>query len=364
MIHRIATVLLLLMTASAFASLPLRVACIGDSITYGDQLADRDVQSYPAVLGRLSRDRFAVGNFGVNGATALQGTGRAWTDTSACRDALSCAPNLVVVMLGINDLAFPDQQARYPADLRDLVARFRALPSAPRVFLCTLTPLAPAEKQAPANRALQETMNPAIRAVAAETGAALIDVAAAFPNRLDLLPDGLHPSPEGAELIARTVLVALDAPVPGVPRLQPAPVAGPVDRSIRNEALAAERRAERWLETHPPPDDIPEPPALEELAPFLPLLSASPSGANGYPYASFAALAAALARAGQETVFLADGRPIAWREALLHQLVQRQRIDAQGGGFWSRTAGENEEAAATVRATTYALRALAIALGE
>ena len=134
-----------LMTALAFARPPLRVACIGDSITYGAELPDRATQSYPAVLERLAAGRFVVGNFGVNGATALEGIlCRSWTDTLACRDALVFAPDLVVAMLGINDLAFPDRLARYPADLRALVARFQRLPSAPRIFLCTLTPIAPA----------------------------------------------------------------------------------------------------------------------------------------------------------------------------------------------------------------------------
>ena len=52
---------------------------------------------------------------------------------------------------------------------------------------------------------------------------------------------------------------------------------------------------------------------------------------------------------------------LGWRK---FQLVQRQRIDAQGGGFWSRTDGEDEDADETVRSTAYALQALSIALGE
>ena len=78
----------LLMTSLACAQTPRRVACAGDSITFGDKIPDRATQSYPAVLERLSNGRFLTGNFGVNGATALAGTGRAWTDTFACRDAL------------------------------------------------------------------------------------------------------------------------------------------------------------------------------------------------------------------------------------------------------------------------------------
>ena len=352
-----------LMAASVFAQTPVRVACLGDSITYGDQLADRAAQSYPAVLERLAEGRFAVGNFGVNGATALPRIPfRSWIDTPACRDALAFAPDVAVLMLGINDLlGYREQLDRYPAALRDLVARFQALPAPPHLFLCTLTPIAPPESAQEVNRIIRDTMNPAIRAVAAETGATVIDVTAAYPNRLDWLPDGLHPSPAGAELIARTVFTALAAPVAAPPQIQPAPVAGPVDLSIRNEAFAARARAEQWMKTRAATADLPEPDGPGDLAGWLPLLAGSPAEADPGLFSSYAALAAALDRAGQETVFLADGRPIAWREALLHQLVQRQRIDSRGGGFW---ADPNADDPSAVRATAYALRALDIALGE
>ena len=364
MTRSFATLLVLpLVTASVFAKTPVRVACVGDSITYGDQLTDRAAQSYPAVLERLSEGRFAVGNFGVNGATALPRIPfRTWIDTPACRDALAFAPDVAVVMLGINDLlGYREQLDRYPAALRDIAARFQALPAPPRLFLCTLTPIAPPESAQDANRAIRAAMNPAIRAVAAETGATVIDVAAVYPNRLDWLPDGLHPSPAGAELIARTVLAALEAPTAAPPQIQPAPVAGPVDLSIRNEAFAARARAEPWMKNRTAPADLPEPDVPVDLSGLLPLLAESPADADPGLFSSYAALAAALDRAGEETVFLADGRPIAWREALLHQLVQRQRIDSRGGGFW---ADPHADESAAARSTAYALRALAIALGE
>lgn len=361
-----ATLLLFLLTsAPIFAQKPLRVACIGDSITYGDKLADRDAQAYPAVLERLSQGRFAVGNFGVNGATALSTPFRTWTDTLACRDALAFKPDLAVILLGINDfLGFYDQLDRYPAALQDVVARFRALPTAPRLFLCTLTPLAPAESMEEANRRIRDQMNAAIRAVAAETGATVIDLAAVFPSRMDWLPDGLHPSPKGADLIARTVLAALDAAATPPPQIQAAPVAGPVDLSIRNEAFAARDRAEQWLKTQRRPADLPEPDAAAEIAGLLPLLAGEPTtGTDENLFYSYASLAAALDRAGQETVFLAADQPVAWREALLHRLVQCQQIDSQGGGFWTNPGGADPDADPVV-STAYALQALASALGQ
>ena len=355
--RRLAAILLLpIMAAAAQSQSPLRVACVGDSITYGDQIADRATQSYPAALARLAQGRFQVGNFGVNGATAIATFFRTWTDTLACRQALDFAPDAVVVMLGINDLlGYRERLDDYPAALRDVVVRFQKLPSKPRLFLCTLTPIAPPESAQDVNRLVRETMNPAIRAVAAETGAAVIDVSAVFPNRLDLLPDGLHPTAAGAEIIAQAVWAALEPRVASAPQIRPAPVAGPVDLSIRNEALAARDRAERWLRGQEPRADEPQPEPAAEGAALLPLLAGDAAASR---WADFAVLAAALERGGAATVFLPDGRPVAWREALLHQVVRRQKIDARGGGYWTDAGADD------VRATADALRALAVALGE
>ena len=50
---------------------PLKIVCLGDSITYGHKLVDPTRQSYPAQLARLSRGQWRVMNSGVNGATVL-----------------------------------------------------------------------------------------------------------------------------------------------------------------------------------------------------------------------------------------------------------------------------------------------------
>lgn len=46
----------------------------------------------------------------------------------------------------------------------------------------------------------------------------------------------------------------------------------------------------------------------------------------------------------------------------MHQLVQRQRIDPQGGGYWAEQ--NEDDPAAAARATTHALQAIARALEE
>ena len=43
----------------------VRVACVGNSITYGAGIKNRSHDSYPSVLGRLLGDKYWVKNFGV-----------------------------------------------------------------------------------------------------------------------------------------------------------------------------------------------------------------------------------------------------------------------------------------------------------
>ena len=42
----------------------LRIAFIGDSITYGYKTSDPETMSYPAQLNEMLENRYAIGNFG------------------------------------------------------------------------------------------------------------------------------------------------------------------------------------------------------------------------------------------------------------------------------------------------------------
>ena len=57
---------------SATARKVVRVACVGNSITYGTGIANRERDAYPSQLQRLLGKNFVVGNFGKPGATLLR----------------------------------------------------------------------------------------------------------------------------------------------------------------------------------------------------------------------------------------------------------------------------------------------------
>ena len=61
-----------IVAATAVAQKPVRVACIGNSITYGMKLENRERDAYPFQLQRMLGEGYEVGNFGKNGATLLR----------------------------------------------------------------------------------------------------------------------------------------------------------------------------------------------------------------------------------------------------------------------------------------------------
>ena len=190
------------------ATAPLRIACIGDSITAGVGLDS----TYPDILRTLSSNRWEVANFGVPGKTLLLGSGRAWADTPAALQALDYRPDIVVAMFGINDLAHPDLLPSFTHDGFFVLSRFLEDNPATRFYICTPTPLAPARLEAASNRAIRETLVPMIEDLAIRASARLIPIHLTYPCTLRRLPDGTHPDQEGARLLASTIHSHLAAP--------------------------------------------------------------------------------------------------------------------------------------------------------
>ena len=81
----------------------IRLACVGDSITYGSGLSEREVNSYPAVLQKLLGEGYDVKNFGVSGATLLKSGDKPYWKQSEFKSATAFNPNIVVIKLGTND---------------------------------------------------------------------------------------------------------------------------------------------------------------------------------------------------------------------------------------------------------------------
>ena len=112
----------------------IRVACVGDSITYGYGVKPWPEASYPVRLGALLGEGYCVNNFGFSGRTAGE-----YGDYPYCREklfqkSLDFGPDIVIIMLGTNDTKPYNWRGSdaYRESLRSIVSAYQALPSKPR----------------------------------------------------------------------------------------------------------------------------------------------------------------------------------------------------------------------------------------
>jgi sialidase-1 len=185
---------------------PVRVACIGDSITFGAGISDTN-QTYPARLQALLGTEFDVRNFGKSGATvtrdSFSGTARGYLKQVEHTNALAFEPDIVICNLGINDVStFADAQRQHLVrDYREIIAAYRALATAPRFILWQ--PLAPLHQGQTYHRQPVVTeVNNLIRQVADVSGIDVMDMNAPLAGHSDWFPDRLHPNAAGAQRMA------------------------------------------------------------------------------------------------------------------------------------------------------------------
>ena len=203
------SLVLLFSTVSLMAGDKIKVACVGNSITYGYGLAHRDTESYPVQLQRLLGDKFEVGNFGRSGATLLVHGHRPYVQQPEFRAAMDFAGDIVVIHLGINDTDprdWPHYRDEFITDYCALIDSFRTVNPKARIIIARLTPISDRHQRFQSGtRDWLGEIQEVIPLIAEARGVEIIDFNTPFYNRPDYFSDGLHPNPEGAELMANVV---------------------------------------------------------------------------------------------------------------------------------------------------------------
>lgn len=124
---------------------PIKVACVGNSVTFGYGLPNREVEAYPVQLQQLLGQDYLVGNFGHSGATLLSKGHRPYIEQQAYRDALAFNPDLVVIHLGLNDTDprnWPNHRDEFIGDYLRLIDSFKdSKGNKPKVWICRMTPI-------------------------------------------------------------------------------------------------------------------------------------------------------------------------------------------------------------------------------
>lgn len=181
-----------------------RVVFLGDSVTAGWEFCGVDTQN--CYVARL-RSSLRVAELGVEFiVSALAGVDTRYALKRFDRMVARRAPDLVVVMLGLNDARPPVDRApiapdTYRANLAQIAQMIGELGARPML----VTPTPRLERLDGGKRNIMGPYVAACRSVAWDYHLRCVDVHAAFCAQTDvesLLPDDVHPSPRGHVLIA------------------------------------------------------------------------------------------------------------------------------------------------------------------
>lgn len=191
----------------------VRIACIGDSITYGHGVSNWAKNNYPEVLNGLLGEEYHVANFGCSGECVQNHGDQPYMKSGKYEESLAYQADVLVMMLGTNDCKPTNWKTidTFEADYRALLESYLNGEKAPEVYLCT-----PAKVYATGDDGATYSydLNPEwiseitqlVRDLAEEYGFTLIDVyglTEAHPEWFEL--DGVHPNAQGAAAIAELV---------------------------------------------------------------------------------------------------------------------------------------------------------------
>lgn len=242
-----------------------KVACVGNSVTYGYKIENREANCYPAQLQRMLGDAYAVENFGHSGATLLNKAYRPYTQQEAYQKALTFAGDYVVIHLGLNDTdprAWPNYRDDFVRDYLSLIESFRQANPRCKIWICRMTPISHRHPRFKSGTRDWFWMEQAlIEEISRIANVSLINLHKGLYDRPDLLPDAIHPNAEGAGILARTVYGALTGDYGGLQlpavysdqmvlqRDQPLPISGIANQGEKVTVTIGGQKKETVAET-------------------------------------------------------------------------------------------------------------------
>ncbi|MFP6667443.1 MAG: family 16 glycoside hydrolase [Pirellulales bacterium] len=186
----------------------IRVACVGDSITFGAGVRDRSRNSYPAQLGALLGEKWDVRNFGHSARTMLKRVNPSYWDSPQFKLAQQFKPHVVIIKLGTNDVKphYRETLERdFEKDYEAMIDLFAAMKTKPRVYICYPAPVIDKGNFGIKDPPVREFVIPTVDRLHKKKGTPIIDLYNTLKPFPQYLPDKIHPNADGAGVMARAI---------------------------------------------------------------------------------------------------------------------------------------------------------------
>ena len=187
----------------------IKVAAVGDSLTYGYGLENRREEAYPSVLLDLLGSHYQVSNYGMSGRSLLSTSDYPYLQEKNAQASLQSDADIVIIMIGSNDsrAAYWNKE-QFIKEYRDFVKCYIKLPSQPDVFIVA-PPHVPTSRFGLNNEVIRDEIQQIVEDVAAELGVHFINLYPVTEGHPEYYSDGLHLTPLGNRVIAKAIFSAL-----------------------------------------------------------------------------------------------------------------------------------------------------------
>jgi len=187
----------------------IRIACAGDSITYGAGVEDREKKCYPARLNALLGPRFDVRNLGRIGSTASSTGDLSYRSTDEFKALQEFRPEVIILAFGTNDTKPQNWKGKeaFETEYRNLLAALKGMKPRPKIWACFPPPVY-RDAWGINAQTLDDVMD-GIESACDREKIPVIDLHDALSGNPSWFPDGIHPDARGADAIATTVFQAV-----------------------------------------------------------------------------------------------------------------------------------------------------------
>ncbi len=199
-----------------------KVACIGDSLTYGHSWPE---EAYPIKLAEALGSSFNVQGFGKNGASVTgfnPPLNLKYSTLDEYQASLDFDADIVIIMLGTNDSkGWSDAEPIFKAEYEKLIEAYREVNPEVKIILVTAPPTMENNKFSIPGNVITNDVVPLQKELADENDLTLVDFSGRFLDRADHSDpyaefirgdaafDGVHLTIEGAEFLAELIVEAI-----------------------------------------------------------------------------------------------------------------------------------------------------------